>query len=185
LVSFQKGKPAWEMSTEEKFRVAEQKKTEGNELYKMGKYKRAVGKYKRAVSLFDSDTGLSNEEKDRAKTLTLPLFLNLAACNLKLKEYKDTIQNAKKARDNEPANVKAFFRRGSAYMGIDDYDNAREDFNRALELDKGNKDIQCELVRLNERVQLQDKKDHKIYANVLQRLSKEEKKQKQEELKKK
>jgi len=109
------------------------------------------------------------------------VYLNLAACQLKLKDSKETIENAKKALEIEPGNVKALFRRGSAYLSIDDWESAKVDLTKALELDKGNKEIQRELTRLNQKIQQQDKKDRKVYANLFQRLSKEEEEDEQKQ----
>lgn len=116
LVDFVREKPSWEMTTEEKMAAALKAKEEGNELFKQGKYKRAIKKYKVRICwdfdrglpnlrmrfeqkvgpLIDYDYSFSDEEKAQAKPLKVTAHLNTAACNLKLKDYKACIESCDK-----------------------------------------------------------------------------------------
>jgi len=74
LVDFTKEKSSWEMSTTEKFEACEKIKGEGNNLFKIEKYERAVKKYKKAISFVDSEYSLSEEEKNESKRVESTMF---------------------------------------------------------------------------------------------------------------
>lgn len=61
-----------------------------------GKYKRAALQYKKIVSWLEHESGLSDEEDAKAKSLRLAAHLNLAMCHLKLKEYSQALENCNK-----------------------------------------------------------------------------------------
>lgn len=61
-----------------------------------GKYKRAALQYKKIVSWLEHESGLSEEEESKAKSLRLAAHLNLAMCHLKLKEYSQALENCNK-----------------------------------------------------------------------------------------
>ncbi|KAM7501613.1 hypothetical protein LguiB_000517 [Lonicera macranthoides] len=88
LVSFIKEKESWDMNTEEKIEAAGKKKEEGNGFFKAGKYAKASKRYEKAAKYIEYDTSFGEEEKKAAKALKVTCNLNNAACQLKLKEYK-------------------------------------------------------------------------------------------------
>lgn len=61
-----------------------------------GKFKRAALQYKKIVSWLEHESGLSEEEESKAKSLRLAAHLNLAMCHLKLKEYSQALENCNK-----------------------------------------------------------------------------------------
>lgn len=61
-----------------------------------GKYKRAALQYKKIVLWLEHESGLSDEEDTKAKSLRLAAHLNLAMCHLKLKEYSQALENCNK-----------------------------------------------------------------------------------------
>lgn len=61
-----------------------------------GKYKRAALQYKKIVSWLEHESGLSDEEDTKARSLRLAAHLNLAMCHLKLKEYSQALENCNK-----------------------------------------------------------------------------------------
>jgi FK506-binding protein 4/5 len=180
LVDFVKEKDSWDMTVDEKFETAERKKQEGNELYQQGKVARALKKYKRALDLFEYDSNLTDEQKDRAKKLKVSCYLNTAACHMKDKEYKKVIENCNKALDIDRTNIKALFRKGSCLVDLDEWDEGQRSLERAAELDPNNKDVKRELLRLKKKRQEQDKKDKQFFSTIFQKLAKEGTKQQQD-----
>lgn len=108
-------KESWDMNTEEKIEAAGKKKEEGNGFFKAGKYAKASKRYEKvrfckkvptkcfiykfalflifiiimqAAKYIEYDTSFGEEEKKAAKALKVTCNLNNAACQLKLKEYK-------------------------------------------------------------------------------------------------
>ncbi|KAD4584374.1 hypothetical protein E3N88_21975 [Mikania micrantha] len=119
LVSFVKDKESWDMNTtQEKIEAAGKKKEEGNAFFKAGKYKKAV----------------KRREKKQAKALKITCNLNNAACQLKLKEYKQAEKLCTKVLELESTNVKALYRRAQAYINVADLDLAELDIKRPSRL---------------------------------------------------
>jgi len=173
LADFTKEKESWEMQTQEKFDSCEKAKGEGNDLYKVGKYQRALKKYKKAFDYVDSDYSMEEGEKPKAKAFKVACLSNLAACHIKLKNWKDVIENSKKVLDMDKDNIKALYRRGMANSALDEWDLSEADFNRALELEPDNKEVKKELALLKRKRAAQDQKDKKRFKNLFSRLNEE------------
>ena len=80
------------METTEKLETAAKRKEDGNALFKAGKYARAAKRYEKAVKLVEYDTNFDDAQKKQAKALKVSCNLNMAACNLKLKEYREVVK---------------------------------------------------------------------------------------------
>lgn len=65
-------------------------------MFQEGKYKRASVQYKRIVSWLEHESGLTEEDEKKAKTLRLAAHLNLAMCFLKLQEPSQALENCDK-----------------------------------------------------------------------------------------
>jgi FK506-binding protein 4/5 len=179
LVSFQKAKDMWSMSFVEKADEMMKRKLLGNKLFVEGRIPFAIKAYERAVALFDSPTTeLTLGVKKRVNELLVQSHVNLAACFDRRHDSLQVITHCSKALDIEPSNVKALYRRGSAYIAIDDYYNASADLKYALQLSPGNADIKRRLLRLSALQTRQDRKDKKLYSNLFTRLSKMEENEK-------
>ncbi|NXG65358.1 DAAF4 factor, partial [Hemiprocne comata] len=110
-------------------------KDKGNKMFATGNYLAAVNAYNLAVQL-------NNQ---------LPLlYLNRAACHLKLKNLHKAIEDSSKALelltppvpDNESARVKAYVRRGTAFCQLELYTEGLQDYEAALKIDPKNKTIE-------------------------------------------
>ena len=55
-------------------------------------------------------------------------------CHMKLEQYVEAIEKCKKVLTKDPNNVKALFRRGSAYARTQDFDEAKADLIKAASL---------------------------------------------------
>jgi len=176
LVELVKDKENWEMNSAEKLEAAKKKREQGNQFYKEDKFKRAIKRYKSAVDCIQHDQSFNDEEKQEAKKLKVPCYLNIAAANLKLKDYRTVIENCNKALEIESTNVKALFRRAQAYIEFKDYDISNQDLKKALERDPDNKEIIRELHRVHQLQAAQDRRDKAFYSKMLQGLSIEEEK---------
>ncbi|XP_058736849.1 peptidyl-prolyl cis-trans isomerase FKBP62-like [Vicia villosa] len=166
LVSYDKEKESWDMSTEEKIEVAGKKKEEGNVLFKAGKYERASKRYEKAVKNIEYDSSFSEEERKLSKTLKIASYLNNAACKLKLKEYKDAERLCTKVLDIESTNVKGLYRRAQASMQLGDLDLAEIDVKKALEVEPDNREVKLEYRNLKEMIKEYNKKQAKFYGNM-------------------
>ncbi|KAH7521534.1 hypothetical protein FEM48_Zijuj07G0043800 [Ziziphus jujuba var. spinosa] len=172
LLSFVKEKESWDMNTQEKIEAAGKKKEEGNVLFKAGKYLRASKRYEKAVKFIEYDSSFSDEEKQQTKMLKITCNLNNAACQLKLKEYKQAEKLCTKVLELDSRNVKALYRRAQAYIQLVDLDLAEIDIKKALEIDPDNRDVKLEYKVLKEKVREYNKKDAKFYGNIFAKMNK-------------
>ncbi|NWI12793.1 FKBP4 isomerase, partial [Crypturellus soui] len=171
LINFEKAKESWEMKTEEKLEQSSIVKERGTQYFKEGKYKRATLQYKKIVSWLEHESGLSDEEDAKAKSLRLAAHLNLAMCHLKLKEYSQALENCNKALELDSSNEKGLFRRGEAHLAVNDFELARDDFQKVIQLYPSNKAAKVQLITCQQKIREQHEKEKKMYANMFQRLA--------------
>jgi peptidylprolyl isomerase len=159
----------------EKLKVANKKKDIGNEYFKGGKITEATEQYSTALEYF-KHAYPSEEEKQDVNAIKLTLHLNLAACQLKTKDYSDAVLNCCKALDIDTKNVKALFRRGQAYSRDNEFDKAKADFDECLQLSPSNKEVRQELELLKKTQAEYKKKEKQLFANMFSKMvSKDEK----------
>lgn len=108
----------------------------GNRLFKEGKYELAKAKYEHVLREFNHVNPQDDDEgKEFSETRNL-LHLNVAACLLKMGEFRKSIETCNKVLDVNPVHVKALYRRGMAYLAGGDFEEARADFNKMMSVDK-------------------------------------------------
>jgi len=147
LVSFEKEKETWEMdSFSEKKDAALRRKNDGNKFYSSNKYQLAIRKYQRAIDLFSYKTGMKDSEKQESiKEIEVPCHGNISQCFLKEKNYKKALEHANKVIDLDKSNTKGLWRRGEAYLGLNEIENAEKDFAAAVQLEPNDKSLQSSL----------------------------------------
>ncbi|KFR02691.1 Dyslexia susceptibility 1 candidate 1, partial [Nipponia nippon] len=121
-------------------------KDKGNKMFATGNYLAAVNAYNLAVRLNNK----------------LPLlYLNRAACHLKLRNLHKAIEDSSKALelltppvpDNENARVKAYVRRGTAFCHLELYTEGLQDYEAALKIDPKNKTIEKDAEKIRHLIQ--------------------------------
>ncbi|NXI58886.1 DAAF4 factor, partial [Chloroceryle aenea] len=121
-------------------------KDKGNKMFAMGNYLAAVNAYNLALRLNNK----------------LPLlYLNRAACHLKLRNFHKAIEDSSKALellippvpDNESARVKAYVRRGTAFCQLELYTEGLQDYEAALRIDPKNKTIEKDAEKIRHLIQ--------------------------------
>ncbi|KAK8803448.1 hypothetical protein WA158_001142 [Blastocystis sp. Blastoise] len=187
LIDFETVKDASTMSLEEKYDEALRLKEEGNMLFKNKDFKIAFNTYKKGVQFLttastgghcgcghdscDSSDEEGDEEQDEVmhnKVLELKrtILLNKAMCEIKLEQWKDAIQDCKEVLRSDKDNVKALFRRGTAYMNFGDLEKAQEDLNAVLVLDPTNKEAEKQL----SKVKLLYKKENERLSKAMKNM---------------
>lgn len=183
LTAFEKAKESWEMNTVEKLEQSSIVKEKGTQYFKEGKYKQASVQYKRIVSWLERETGLSEEDEKKAKSLRLAAHLNLAMCFLKLQESSQALENCDKALELDASNEKALFRRGEALFGMKEFERARDDFQHVVQLYPANKAAKSQVVLCQKRIKEQHEKDKRTYANMFQIFAERDSKKEAEKVK--
>lgn len=138
--------------------IATNFKNQGNDLYKVKRFKDARDMYDKGI-----------EVKCNDKTINESLFANKAMCELELKNYRSCINNCKNALEINPMNIKCYFRMGKAFFALDKLEEAMEAIQFGLKIDAGNKSLQTLLTTVSKRDQ-----DRKSYA--LKRAQEEQRK---------
>ncbi|XP_076589147.1 peptidyl-prolyl cis-trans isomerase FKBP4 [Chaetodon auriga] len=183
LTAFEKAKESWEMNTAEKLEQSGIVKEKGTQHFKEGKFKQASVQYKRIVSWLEHESGLSEEDEKKAKSLRLAAHLNLAMCYLKLQEPNQALESCDKALELDASNEKALFRRGEALFGMKEFDRARDDFQQVVRLYPANKAAKSQVALCQKRIKEQHEKDKRIYANMFQKFAERDSKKEAERVK--
>jgi tetratricopeptide (TPR) repeat protein len=85
--------------------------------------------------------------------MKLQMFLNIAACNLKTKDFETAVAACDEALRLDPYNIKGLYRRARGRSlpinsGVEDFRVALADLKRVIELDPEHKPALKELRRL-------------------------------------
>ncbi|XP_067639556.1 AH receptor-interacting protein [Eurosta solidaginis] len=137
-------KERWQMDDKEKMTAQAILREKGNQLYKEKKYKEAEECYRKAVGMIEQ---LMTKEKPHDEewlalaAIKIPLLLNYAQCRLLERDYYAVIEHCTEVLGLDKNNVKALFRRAKAHAGAWNPIEARNDFNKAAELDAGLKAV--------------------------------------------
>ncbi|XP_074862414.1 dynein axonemal assembly factor 4 isoform X2 [Carettochelys insculpta] len=110
-------------------------KDKGNKMFATGNYLAAVNAYNLAILLNNNIPAL---------------YLNRAACHLKLRNLHKTIEDSSKALellippvpDNADARMKAYVRRGTAFCELELYVEGLQDYKAALKIDPTSKTLE-------------------------------------------
>lgn len=184
LKDFEQAKDTWEMDIEEKIKAGEECKEKGSAYFKSGNINGAVKKWKRIIFLLETESGLKEDEKKKSNSLQLAANLNLALAYLKTKEYAEAIKVCNTAFEFDANNEKGFFRRGQAYFGQTDFDVAKKDFEKVLELAPENKAAKNQITICNQKIKMQNEKEKRLYKNMFDTILKENR-DKEEEIEQK
>ncbi|XP_062061943.1 dynein axonemal assembly factor 4 isoform X2 [Lepus europaeus] len=121
-------------------------KDKGNKLFATENYLAAINAYNLAIRLNNK----------------IPLlYLNRAACHLKLKNLHKAIEDSSKAlelltppvTDNANARMKAHVRRGTAFCQLELYVEGLQDYEAALKIDPSNKIVQHDAEKIRNVIQ--------------------------------
>lgn len=119
----------------DRFRMAENNKKEGNELFKDGNILHAADRYAKALThAAKMPPDLSPDQKAALAQLKGTVHLNLAQCFFKLGKFNKCIDNCSDSLANNPDVPATIVRRGLAYEKLKDFDKGKADAAAALAL---------------------------------------------------
>lgn len=91
----------------------------------------------------------------------------MAACHLKMGECRKSIEACNKVLDGNPVHVKALYRRGMAYMSAGDFEEAKNDFNKMMSVDKSSEpNAKAALLKLKQKEQEIERKERKQFKGL-------------------
>jgi FK506-binding protein 4/5 len=153
-----------DLEQDERIERAQHYKDQGTDLFRDGNIDFALKRYQRALDyLNDMDKKpVPGSLKSQQLTLISQCHFNLAAGYLKQEKYDQVVQHCTIGLQTDPNNVKGLFRRGQAYMKLNQYDEAKADYNRALQLDPYNKATANQMAILNGLI----RKEKELYKRM-------------------
>lgn len=177
LKSFEKAKESWEMNAKEKLEQAAIVKEKGTVYFKGGKYMQAVIQYGKIVSWLEMEYGLSEKESKASEAFLLAAFLNLAMCYLKLREYSKAVDCCDKALGLDNTNEKGLYRRGEAQLFMNEFESARGDFEKVLEVNPHNKAARLQISVCQRKAKEHNERDRRVYANMFKKFAEQDAKE--------
>ncbi|XP_047413075.1 peptidyl-prolyl cis-trans isomerase FKBP5 isoform X3 [Sciurus carolinensis] len=144
---------------------------------KGGKYMQAVIQYGKIVSWLDMEYGLSEKESKASESFLLAAFLNLAMCYLKLREYAKAVECCDKALGLDSANEKGLYRRGEAQLLMNEFESAKGDFEKVLEVNPQNKAARLQISMCQKKAKEHNERDRRIYANMFKKFAEQDAKE--------
>eukprot|EP00492_Amphilonche_elongata_P002379 TRINITY_DN2634_c0_g1_i1.p1 TRINITY_DN2634_c0_g1~~TRINITY_DN2634_c0_g1_i1.p1 ORF type:complete len:242 (-),score=36.67 TRINITY_DN2634_c0_g1_i1:190-873(-) len=111
---------------------AERKKARGNELLKKKRLETALKHYEHALELSRLKEKVDSEHRNKLDLLVLLSLLNLAAVQLKLKNYVEVKKRCTSALLLDKKNCKALYRRAQAHRLTGDFFDAKEDILKCI-----------------------------------------------------
>ncbi|KAE8696546.1 Peptidyl-prolyl cis-trans isomerase PASTICCINO1 [Hibiscus syriacus] len=146
---------------------AEKIRVTGNRLFKEGKFELAKAKYEKVLREFNHVNPQTDEDGKVFLDTRNLLHLNVAACFLKMGECRKSIEACNKVLDATPVHVKALYRRGMAYMAAGDFEEARNDFQMMIKIDKSAEpDATAALSKLKKQEQEVERKALKQFKGL-------------------
>ncbi|EPS66850.1 hypothetical protein M569_07925, partial [Genlisea aurea] len=143
----------------------------GNEHFKKQDYKMALRKYRKALRYLDAcwdKEGMDEEKGACLRKMKAQIFTNSSACKLKLGDLIGALFDTEFAIQDGEDNAKALFRRGQAYVALNDIDNAVESFKKALELEPNDGAIKKEFAAAKQKIRDRRNQERKAYAKMFQ-----------------
>lgn len=160
LMACQAAKGVWEMAAHEKLCLAKRLKDLGVAIYQKQDVNMSFKKFSRAlkylISINLKTEDLAADICKECNLLKMQCYLNLAACQLQSGNFAAVVPNCTKALDIDKDNLKGLFRRGEAYLKLEDWEKAASDLNRAHELEPKNKAVLQSLKNLHHTAKIKD-----------------------------
>ncbi|XP_078685945.1 FK506-binding protein-like [Branchiostoma floridae x Branchiostoma belcheri] len=167
LKEFTRKDDPWHLGSDELLAVAAHHKNKGTECFKATRIRPAIRRYSRALKLLVMlGKDIPEDQKTAYTNMRVACYQNVAACQIKLNQHDFVIKNCSKALLLDPGLVKALYRRGCSYTAINEFDKAREDLQRALEIEPGNRATIEQLKLLEKKTKAQDEKYAKAMAKM-------------------
>jgi FKBP-type peptidyl-prolyl cis-trans isomerase len=175
MKSMERAKDPWALTGEEKVERAEKLKSSGNAFFKKKEYARAEAKYSQGLRYVEPDGQQKEETANKIKALKVSLHLNYAACALKRFAWKEVVVNCDEVLKIESLNEKALYRKATAEIEFELYDEARRTIKTLVEdVTSPSPTSASETLRLKQRLKqkeaTQRKKDSKVFGGMFSKL---------------
>ena len=182
LNEFTEEKEPFELFDTQKLEKSEAIKEKANNFFNQSKYRLAVNQYKRMIKIlrhdstkddigfkFRADTEISVEEfAKRRDRLLYIAYQNLSNTYEKLENFESSLKWIENALKLEPTNAKGLYRRGKVFFSLQDYEKAREDFQKSLEFGPNNKSAHNYILECNNAIKTRIENEKKMYSKYFE-----------------
>lgn len=129
-------------------------------------------KYDKIVDFLQNEVYDLDEEKSSSVKLQLAANLNVAACHLKLKNYRQAIDACEKALEHDANSEKGLFRMAQGYYGLSEFDDAIKYFSKVAEINPDNKEANHFMALSKQKVKEAHEKEKALYSKMFSAISK-------------
>lgn len=152
----------------ERVRHCSKRKEVGASFFKDGSWLRALKRYQHVVTTLSYiDSWKDEAVKGEAISLRRLCNLNVAACHIKLENWRDTEKSCAAVLREDPDNVKALYRRAQALKELSEYRDAELCLKRVLEVDKENKEAARLLAKIKQFVKTEVAQQKQMFSKML------------------
>lgn len=158
LESFSRAGFIYEWDPTYKYNLAMQHKVAGNDLFKSGCFKDASYRFRKGLKILLSipldveNPKLQEQSMEDVYSLMVNFYNNLAACNLKAKDYDRVVGLCDKVLCFEDGNVKAAYKMGVACFELHNYERALEMFSKVAIAEPNNKAVVQNINKTQSRI---------------------------------
>jgi len=170
LKEYVKPKASYELKADELIPAAEACRQEGNKFYTEKRVTIAAKRYKRALGFLEAEYSMNAEQKAAAKKAQIPCHLNIAACEMYLKNYRAAIEACDKALKIESDNVKARLRKAKALFMMREWEDAKVILECLIDDFPDNAEAKKELAAVKKAMHDDEVKHRAQYKNMFSRL---------------
>lgn len=171
LKSFERAKESWQLDGEQKLEQSVIFKEQGTTFFKQGKYDLAANKYKKIIDFLEHEISLKDDKEETRVSLLQAGRLNLAMCMIKMSDWLEARNLCDKVIEENPTNAKALFRRGEAFIALNEHEHAKRDFLKCLEFDPENKAAKNKVTVCSHQLKMIKEKEKKTFANMFDKFA--------------
>lgn len=152
-----------DMNGEELLLLAQDSKTEGNRLLKMGRYDDALVCYKKGCEVMKQD---QMKIMDDVMEIEFAIRLNMSLVFLHLQRYREAKDEAEVVLKRNKDNPKAKYRHALAQMGLGFLEEARTELFHLAKEDPKNKEIRATLEQCKLKLVESKKKENEMFGSM-------------------
>lgn len=151
----------WDLDDSEKLPWILKLKEKGNMHLKAEEWQQAEDSYNNAIEIVEWD-----QDPTRKQTKVLCLY-NLSIALAKQKKFVSALERVTWAINIAPTQAKGYFRRAGVYLEMQEFEQALEDLNKALDVEPGNPDVHAMVAKVKSIKQKYVQDNCKMFGSIL------------------
>ncbi|EUD65576.1 hypothetical protein C922_04082 [Plasmodium inui San Antonio 1] len=172
-----KERQLYEKESKEKIKASNAFNEEGKKAFYEKNYKLACVYFRKGLIQLDYSFPDSEQEQAEQSRLEINLHLNLATTKFHMSNYHECISECSTVLNLDKNNAKAHYRKGHAYMSLDMYSEAKEEFLKALEMNPTDNDVKKSILTLKSKIVSYTKREKLLCSKFFPSSEKENEKE--------